>query len=87
VAFNNLGNHARGTETVRPSSETTVKASSPQETWVATASVLSTKAGIPFVQEQISVLEHQFSNHHQFAAAKATVRRQQNRMELELRIT
>src|SRR3990167_4046778 len=87
VAFRSLGNHTRGTDTVRPSSSTTVSASSEQATSTASVSLLSTKVGIPLLQEQISISQYEFSNHSQFVASKTTVRCQCHGIEPKLRIT
>ena len=59
-----------GTDTVRPSSKTTVNASSAQETSVATASVLSAEIGIPFLQKYTLVLQDEVLNHSQFLLRK-----------------
>jgi hypothetical protein len=47
VAARSRGNHTNGTETVRPSSRTTISESSEHETSTANASPLSTEVGIP----------------------------------------
>src|SRR5207249_705511 len=62
VAFKSRGNHTNGTDIVRPSSRTTVNASSEQETSIAIASLLATEVGIPSLQEKIPVLFNQFTN-------------------------
>jgi hypothetical protein len=87
VAARRRGNQTRGTDTVRPSSRTTVSASSEQDTSTANVSLFSTKVGIPLLQKQISILEHEPSNDRQFVTSKTTVRRQCHRIEPELRIT
>src|SRR5688572_24299321 len=74
VAFRSLGNHARGTDTMRPSSSTTLSASSEQATLTASASLFSTKVGMPLLQEQIWIFQDEFSNHCQFVASKTPVR-------------
>src|SRR2546422_596621 len=53
VALSSRGNHIKGTDTVRPSSNTIVSSSLEQETSTARASPLVTEVGIPFLQEQI----------------------------------
>src|SRR2546425_9028886 len=87
VAFKSLGNHSRGTDTVRPSSSTTVSASSEHATSTASVSLLSTKVGIPFLQEQISIFQYESSNHRQFVTSKPPVRCQGRGIELNLRLT
>src|SRR3990172_4112537 len=87
VALRSLGNHTRGTDTVRPSSSTTVSASSEQATSTASVSLLSTKVGIPFLQEQISIFQYEFSNHSQFVTSKTAVRCQGQGIEPKLRLT
>src|SRR3972149_957465 len=87
VAFSSLGNHSRGTDTVRPSSSTTVSASSEQATSTASVSLLSAKVGIPFLQEPISIFQYEFSNQRQFVTPKTPVRCQGHGIEPELRIT
>src|SRR5438093_7358572 len=51
VALKSRGNHTSGTDTVRPSSSTTVKASLEHETSTAIASLLTTEVCIPSLQE------------------------------------
>src|SRR5262245_51922469 len=74
VPFNSRGNHTNGTDTVRPSSRTTVKFSSEQETSTAMTSLLATEVGIPFLHEKISVLFNQFTNNRQLVTSKTSVR-------------
>src|SRR6266508_1028284 len=87
VAARSRGNHTKGTETVRPSSSTTINESSEHDTSTANASPLSTEVGIPLLQEEFSILLHELSNCRQFVTAKTTTRRQSHRIEPELRIT
>ncbi len=87
VALRSLGNHIRGTDTVRPSSSTTVSASSEQATSTASVSLLSTKVGIPFLHEPILIFQYEFSNHSQFVTSKTPVRCQGQGIEPKLRIT
>ena len=87
VAARRRGNHTNGTETVRPSSSTTISESSEHDTSTANASLLSTKVGIPLLQEEFSILLHKLSNCRQFVTSKTTARRQGHRIEPELRIT
>ncbi len=87
VAARSRGNHTKGTDRVRPSSRTTVSEWSEHDTSTAKASLLSTKVGIPFLQAQASILQHELSNCGQFVTSKATVRCQCHRFEPELRIT
>src|SRR4030095_15879013 len=87
VAFKSRGNHTKGTDTVRPSSSTTVSASLEQDTSIATASLLATEVGIPSLQEKISILVHEFTNDRQLMTAKTPVRRQIHWIKPELRIT
>ena len=87
VAFNRRGNHIKGTDTVRPSSNATVSSSLEQETSTARASLLAIEVGIPSLQEQISILLYDPSNDGQLMTTKPTVRRQVHRIEPEFRIT
>src|SRR5881396_1413946 len=87
VAFNSRGNHTNGTDTVRPSSSTTVKLSFEQETSTATASLLATEVGIPFLHEKISVLFNQFTNNVQLVTSKPSVGRQVDGIKPELCVT
>src|SRR5213594_343051 len=70
VAFSSRGNHTRGTDTVRPSSNTTVIASLEQDTSTATASLLATKVGIPTLQEKSSIFADDLTNDRQLMTAK-----------------
>jgi hypothetical protein len=87
VAARRRGNHTNGTDTVRPSSRTTVSESSEHETSIANASPLSTEVGIPLLQKELSILIHELSNRRQFVTPKTTIRRQSHRIEPELRVT
>ncbi len=87
VAPNSRGNQTRGTDTVRPSSRTTVSECSEHDTSTANVSWLSTKVGIPFLQEKISILQHKSMKNCQFVIAETAVRGQRDRIEPELRIT
>src|SRR5439155_5453189 len=75
VALKSRGNHTSGTDTVRPSSSTTVKASLEHETSTAIASLLTTEVCIPSLQEKISILFNQFTNNRQLVASKTPVGR------------
>src|SRR5213594_4150280 len=81
------GNHTRGTTTVLPSDNATLRSSSVQDTSTASASALSTEVRIPFLQEDLLVLHDYLADIGEFVAAKATVVRQGNRLKPELRIT
>jgi len=87
VAARSRGNHANGTETVRPSSRTTISESSEHETSTANASPLSTEVGIPFLQKELSILVHELLNRRQFVTPKTTIRRQGHGVDPELRVT
>ena len=87
VAFRSLGNHIKGTDTVRPSSNTTVIASVEQDTSTAIASLLATKVGIPSLQEKFSIRLHKFTDNRQLVVSKAAVRRQIHRIKPELCVT
>jgi hypothetical protein len=88
VAARSRGNHTNGTETVRPSSRTTINESSEHETSTADTSPLSTEVGIPLLQKKLSILDHELSNRRQFVTAKTTIRRQRYlRIKPELRVT
>ena len=87
LAARSRGNHARGTDTVRPSSSTTVNEWSAHDTSTASVSLLSTKVGIPLLQEEFPIIQHEVSNDGQFVASKTTIRRERHRFEPELRIT
>src|ERR1700736_5977282 len=87
VAARSRGNHTNGTETVRPSSRTTINESSEHETSTANASPLATEVGIPLLQKELSILVHELSNRRQFVTPKTTIRRQVSRIEPELRVT
>src|SRR5262249_46960528 len=86
VASSRRGNHTKGTDTVRPSSNTTVSESSEHDASTANASAASTETGIPSLQEEFSMLVDEFSNLRQFVASKTSVRRQRHRIEPELRV-
>ena len=86
VADRSRGNHTKGTDTVRPSSRTTVSEWSELDTSTARASLLSTKVGIPLLQEEISILQHELANCCELVTSKATIRRQCHRIEPELRV-
>jgi hypothetical protein len=84
VAARNRGNHSRGADTVRPSFNTTVSASSEHAASTATASPTSTEVGIPFLQEQLPILFHEVANCRQLVAPKPAIRGQRDRFEPEL---
>src|SRR5206468_7519379 len=75
VALKSRGNHTSGTDTVRPSSSTTVKASLEHETSTAIASLLTTEVCIPSLHEKISILFNQFTNNRQLVVSKTPVGR------------
>jgi hypothetical protein len=87
VAARSRGNHTKGTETVRPSSNTTIRASSEHDTSTAKASLLSTKVGIPLLHEEFPILLHELPKCRQFVASETAARRQGHWIEPELRIT
>src|SRR5437867_13188615 len=70
VAFKSRGNHTNGTDTVRPSSSTTVNASLEQDRSTAIASLLATEVDIPSLQEKIPFLFDKFSNDRQLVTSK-----------------
>src|ERR1041384_5755444 len=78
LALNRRGNHTNGTDTVRPSSRVTVSSWFVHDTSTARTSLLSAKVGIPPLQEPISILQNQVSNHRYLVTPKSTVRRQSN---------
>jgi hypothetical protein len=86
VASSRRGNHTKGTDTIRPSSKTTVSESSEHDASTANASLVSTETGIPFLHQEFSTLFHELSNLRQFVAPKTSVRRQRDRIEPELRV-
>src|SRR5271157_5464452 len=81
------GNQARGTATVRPSDRTTLRSSSVQDTFTASASALSTKVLMPLLQEELLILRDDLADFGQFVAAETAVVRECNRLQPELRIT
>src|SRR2546425_9147439 len=72
VALKSRGNHTSGTDNVRPSSSTTVKASLEHETSTAIASLLTTEVCIPSLHEKISILFNQFTNNRQLVGSKTS---------------
>lgn len=87
VALRSRGNHTKGTDTDRPSSNMTVSSSLEQAASTARASLLVTKVGIPFLHKQISVLFDQLPNDSQLVAAKTAVRCQFDWIKPKFRIT
>src|SRR5271169_4967544 len=65
------GNHARGTETTRPSVSVTESASIEHDTSTASVSVFSVKVVIPFLQEELRVLNNHFPNVGHLICSKA----------------
>src|SRR2546423_3987247 len=87
VALSSRGNHIKGTDTVRPSSNTIVSSSLEQETSTARASPLVTEVGIPFLQEQVLILFYELPNDGQLMTTKPAVRCQVNRIDPEFSVT
>src|SRR5258708_28299406 len=56
------GNHTSGTETTRPSVSVTESASVEHATSTASVSVFSVKVVIPFLQEELRILNNYFPN-------------------------
>ena len=64
---------ARGTETVRPSSSTTVRSSLLHDTSRASAPLGCTEVRIPFLQEENSVLDNKLPNNGQLVTSKPAI--------------
>src|SRR3990170_3017438 len=86
VAFRSLGNHARGTETLRPSVRTTSSASLVHDTSTAVTSHLSAEVSIPLLQEKISLLQNDLSNFSQLVTAETAIVCQVDRLKPILRV-
>src|ERR1039457_2812033 len=87
VASRSLGNHASGTETIRPSFRTTLSASLVQDTSTAVASLLSTKVLMPLLQKETSVLNDQLPNLSKLVATKTAIVRQVHGLDPEFRVS
>ena len=86
VASASRGNHARGTDTTRPSDNVTDSVSFEHDTSTARASVFSTKVLRPFLQNELSVLRHDSPNLNHLMPAKAPHVSDRYRLEPELRV-
>ena len=71
VASASRGNHARGTETPRPSDNVTDNVSFEHDTSTARASVFSTKVLRPLLQKELAVLDNDSPNLSHLMPAKA----------------
>src|SRR5882724_6377618 len=81
------GNHTSGTETTRPSVSVTESASVEHATSTASVSVFSVKVVIPFLQEELRILNNHFPNLGHLICSKTPHVGNQYRIEPKLRIT
>lgn len=86
VAFKSLGNHTKGTETVRPSSSKTPSMSSVHDTSTAKTSQSSAEITIPFLFRKFSPFRNNLLQLRQLVAAKAVIARQAHGLEPKLRV-
>jgi hypothetical protein len=85
VPWSSRGNHAKGTEILRPSESSTLKASSDAVTDVASGITVSlAEVVIPGLQQVLGVLVHETSNVAQLCPSETTAAGKANRIEPEL---